>query len=342
MGALPLLGTGLDWQVICGGVDATAGWNDYVEAIECSGHAGGKGDDARLVFNNAGARLRAPEKNTPVLILIEGRTRFKGYTDSPESVVSRGGGRTIEVACSAIDKASKVKQGMHLHKDDADLKSFLEAAAKAAGCTIKVDGDLGGIKRKYWSTRGRDFLRLGTMLAEEFGGTFKLRGREAVFAQRGSGAAPGGGTTPTIYATAGRNLIECRIRPYEGRPRFAKARTRYYDRDEAKWKYKDVEIGDVPGGSDVRRLLGEDRIDDDAAERQGKGAKTESEREGGSGSCTILYDPDVEAEGTCVIEGVDASADGAYRIESWRDRIRRGPGAEQELELKQPPKGGGA
>lgn len=330
------MGWPVQWQVMVGGLDASSAMNDYLESIECSGHAGGKGDDARLTFNNNGGQLVAPPKNTPVEILIEGRTRFKGKTDSPESVVSRGGGRTLEIACSSIDKSSKVKQGMHLHKDDATLDEFLQASAKAAGVTISVDKTLGAIKRKYWSTRGRTFLRLGQMMADELGATFKIRDGQAVFAARGTGSAPGGGSTPTITVTAGDNLIEARIRPYEGTDRFAKARVRYYDRKQAKWLYKDVEIGDAPGSSDVVDLYGEDRPDEDAAESAGKGSKTDSEREGGSGSVTILYDPDVEVEGNCILSGIDASADGLYRIESWRDRITRDGGAEQELELKQP------
>ncbi len=325
----------VDWQIMVGGIDASSRMNDYIERIECSGHAGGKGDDARLVFNNKGGMLSAPPKNTPVSILIEGRLRFKGFADAPESVVTRGGGRLLEIACSAIDKTSKVKQGLHLHKDDATLKDFLEASAKAAGVTIQVDKELGEYKRPYWSTRGRTFLRLGQMLADELGATFKLQGNKAVFAGRGGGLAPGGGSTPTIYATAGINLIECRIRPYEGSPRYAKARVREYDRKKAKWKNHDVEIGDVPGGSDVRALL-EDRPDEESAKRSGKGRKTDSEREGGSGSLTILYNPDVEVEGTCIVAGVDPSSDGRYRIETWRDRITRDAGAEQELEIKQP------
>lgn len=330
------------WQILVGGIDATERMNDYIESIECSGHAGGKGDDARLTFNNKGGRLRAPPKNTPVIIRIAGRTRFKGFTDAPESVVSRGGGRLLEIACSAMDKTGKIKQGLHLHADDATLKDFLEEAAKAAGITITVDKAFADFKRPYWSTGGRDFLRLGQMLADDLGATFKIRGTQAVFAARGSGAAPGGGTTPTIRAIAGKNLIECRIRPYEGRERFAKARVRRYDRDKAKWFNEDVEIGDVPGKSGVRALLTEARPDAESAKRAAQGRKTDSEREGGSGSCTILYDPDVEVEGTCIVEGVDGSADGSYRIESWRDRINRGSKAEQELELKQPPDDGGS
>lgn len=327
---------GVEWQIMCGGIDATSHMNDYIEAIECSGHAGGKSDDARLTFNNKGGRLMAPPKNTPVTIIIEGRTRFQGYTDAPESVVTRGGGRLLEIACSAMDKTSKIKQGMHLYKDDASLKDFLEEAAKAAGVSITVDKSFADFQKPYWSTYGRDFLRLGQMLADDLGATFKIRGNKAVFAARGDGAAPGGGTTPTIYATAGVNLIECRIRPYEGRDRYAKARVRRYDRKKAKWLYEDVEIGDVPGKSDVRDLLDEDRPDQESAKRSAKGRKTDSEREGGSGSCTILYDPDVEVEGACIVEGVDGSSDGEYRIESWRDVIRRNTKAEQELELKQP------
>ncbi|GEP11835.1 phage late control D family protein [Methylobacterium gnaphalii] len=327
----------VEWQISVGGIDCTSRMNPYMEAIECSGHAGGKSDSARLTFNDNGGQLILPQKNSPVTIVIEGRTRFKGYTDAPEHVTSRGGGRTLEISCSAIDKTGKTKQKVHLHKDDATLEDFLKEWAQKSGLSgIKVDPQFANIKRPYWSTRGRHFQRGAQMLADELGATFKIRGDQAVFAARGSGAAPGGGSTPTIQAIYGVNLIESRMRPYEGRQRYAKARTRYYDRAQSKWLYKDVEIGDAPGSSQTLDLTGEDRPDADSSERSAKGRKTNSEREGGSGSLTISYNPDVEVEGTCLLIGVRPGVDGPYRIESWTDKINRDGGAETSLEVKQP------
>lgn len=331
----------IEWQVFVAGINATSRMNRYIEAIECEGHAGGQSDSARLTFNAAGGMLMLPKKNSPVDIRIAGRLRFRGFTDAPEVVLARGGGTQLEIACAARDKTGDLKRRIHAHKDDCTLKDFLEAMAEKAGLSgIRIDENLGGFHRPYWSTRGRTFLRLGQMLADEYGATFKIRGDKAVFAARGGNSAPGGGALPTIRCWRGTplhpgNIVECRIRPYEGQYRYAKARTRYYDRDKAKWIYRDVEIG-AQGKAGAVDVTGEDRPDAASAERAAKGRKAESEREGGSGSITILYDPDVEVEGLAEVAGVYDGVDGTYRIESWRERITRSAQAEQELELKQP------
>lgn len=325
------------WEIFVAGIEATDQMNPYVEGIECSGHSGGKADSARISFNDAGGTLILPPKKSLVEIRIEGRLRFKGYTDAPECVVDRGGGMKMEVACSSMDKTGKLKQALHYHQDDCTLKDFLTSVAKKAGLKgIKVDDELGSYHRRYWSTRGRTPLRMFQMLADEYGATFKVQADQAVFAARGAGSVPGGGSTPTIIISRADNLIECRMSPYEGRYRYVKARTRYYDRKKGKWLYKDIEIGDDPGSSDTLDLTGEDRQDEDAAGRSATGRKTESQREAGSGSATILYDPDVEAEGTAEFRDVRPGIDGPYRIESWTDRITREGMAETSLEVKQP------
>lgn len=322
------------WRVMINGNDASSRMNPFVQSIECSGKAGGTADSATITFNDHGGQIILPPKNTPIQIYIQERLRFEGKTDVPQAVKTRGGGQALEVSCSSIDKGGKAKQAQRAHADDCTLKDFLEQSAKRAGMSIKVDDSLGAIHRDHWSTRGQNFLQLGQAMADELGATFKVRGSQAVFAKRGQGAAPGGGTTPTIKAISGVNLIECRLSPYEGRPRFAKARVRFYDRGEAKWKQKEVEVGTLSG--DVADVVGGSQADEASAGDAAEGRKTASEREGGSGSITILLNVDAEAEGICEVEGVRPGIDGPYRIETWRDKVERDGGAETELTLKQP------
>ncbi len=137
-----------------------------------------------------------------------------------------------------------------------------------------------------------------------------------------------------IQAVRGDNLLSWRIQPYESRPRFRRVRVRWYDRKAAKWKTKDAEIGAADGG-DVTDLLGRPRADEDQAGNAADGAKTASEREGGSGEVTLLLAPEARAEGACQVVGVRAGVDGSYRIESVTHSVTR-KGAETRLSLKQP------
>ncbi|WP_298959000.1 late control D family protein [uncultured Methylobacterium sp.] len=328
------------WAVTIGGRPMTDRMNPYVESIEVTDKPGETGDTATLVFDDTDGQVMLPPKGAPITIMLGGAKKFEGVTDAPESSGSRGGGMQLTVHCTSHDKRSKVKERRSLHKDDATLEEFLKAAAKEAGIdSVKVDKALGSIKRPYWSSEGRSFQQLGQELADEFGATFKIRGKTAVLAARGGGATPGGASLPSVRAVRGDNLISWRLSPSESRPRFAKARVRYYDRRAAKWKQEDVEVGASPGASSgasgVVDLPPAPRADKDQAKSAAKGRKTASEREGGSGEVTLVFAVEACAEGTCVVEGVRAGIDGSYRIESVVHRVSRGPST-TTLQLKQP------
>lgn len=323
------------WAVKVNGRSVTDRMNPYITSIETVDKAGGSADTATLEFDDAEGQCYLPQKGNDVEIEMEDVVVFVGVVDEPESSGTRGGGMTLTVTCTSVDKRGKVKEKQSLHKDDATLEDFLKAVAKKAGITsLKIDQSFKSIKRDWWSTENRNFLQLGRQLAEEFGATFKIRGKTAVFAKRGEGGSPDGGSLPTVRATRFENLITWRIRPAETRQRYAKARLRWYDRKKAKYKKEDVEIGNAPG-FDALDIPGAARADQDAAKRGGKGRATESEREGGAGDVTIMLDVTARAEGTCVVSGVRPGIDGPYRIETATHRNTR-DGAETQLSIKQP------
>ena len=326
----------VSWAVTVNGRLMTDRMNPYIERIECTDKAGETSDSASLVFDDSGGQCVLPPKGATIQIELEGTLVFDGFVDQAESVGARGSGMQLNVSCTSVDKRGKAKERQGLHKDDATLEEFLKEAAKKAGIdSVKVDPDLGKMKRPYWSTDGRSFLQLGRELAEEYGATFKIKGKKAVFAKRGNGTAPGGGALPSVSAIRGENLISWRLQPYESRPRFSKVRQRYFDRSEAKWEEEEVEVGSAPGAPEAVDLGDAARADKDAAKSAAGGRKTESEREGGSGDVTILLDVGAWAEGTCLVAGLRAGVDGTYRIESRTHVVDR-DGSETRLSLKQP------
>jgi uncharacterized protein len=327
---------GVAWAVTVNGRPATDRMNPYIESIECTDKADDSTDTALLVFDDTDGQCMLPPKSAPITITIEGVLVFEGFVDEPESVGARGSGMQLNVSCTSVDKRGKAKQRLGLHKDESTLEEFLSQAAKEAGLdSVKVDPTFAKIKSPYWSTDGRSFLQLGRELAAEFGATFKIRGKKAVFAKRGDGTAPGGGSLPTVSAIRGVNLISWRLSPNESRPRFGKARRRTYDRKAAKWEEEEVEIGASESAPDTADVDPAPRADKSAAKDAAGGRKTESEREGGSGDVTLLLDVTAFAEGTCVVSGVRAGIDGSYRIESRTHSLTR-DGSETRLTLKQP------
>lgn len=324
------------WSVTINGRDMSDRMNPYIESIECTDKAGDSADTALLVFDDTDGQCVMPPKGATVAISLGSGIKFEGFVDEAESVAARGSGMQLNVSCTSVDKRGKAKQGLGLHKDDATLEDFLKAAAKEAGIdSVKVDPSFAKIKRPYWSTDGRNFLQLGRELAAEHGATFKIKGKKAVFAKRGDGAAPGGGALPTVQAIRGENVISWRLRPNESRPRFGKARVRTYDRRAAKWEEEEIEIGPSASAPDTADVDPAPRADKDAAKNAAGGRKTESEREGGSGDVTLIYTDEAWAEGTCICQGFRAGIDGTYRIESRIHAVTR-KGSETRLTLKQP------
>lgn len=233
----------VSWEVIIDGEPMTDVMNPYLMSIEVSDKDGTSSDTATLIFDDQDGQVQFPPTGARVVIIIDDVEVFEGTTDEPRSGGARGQGMILTVPCKGFDGRGKVKESLNFHKDDATLQEFLDEAAKRAGVkTVRIDPEFAQIKRDWWSPGGANFLHLGESLARELGGTFKLQGDTAVLAKRGQGASPVGGSMPTITARRGVNLLSWDIAPKTERPRHQKARVRWFDRKDAKFKEEDVDI----------------------------------------------------------------------------------------------------
>jgi uncharacterized protein len=325
------------WKVIVDGVDMSDRMNDFLLSIEVTDKAGSASDTASLKFDDSDAKMFLPKDGAKVKIEVKGATIFEGVTDEIRSSGARGQGRMMSVSCKGMDSRGKVKEPLAVHKDNCTLQAFLDACAEDAGIkSVTIDPEFKGQSRDYWTSDGESFVHLGQRIAEELGGSFKIRGDKAVLAKRGEGKTPGGQSLPTVTAEYGVNLISWDVAPFTGRNRYTKAKVRYFDRKEAKYKEEDVEIkgkSGQPESTDAVRFTAGDK---DQAKLIAKGRKAESEREGGEGSVRIDIDVAARAEGTCRVVGTRPGVDGEYRIESVSHSLTRSGGAISTLELKQP------
>jgi uncharacterized protein len=325
------------WKVIVDGVDMSDRMNEFLLSIEVTDKAGSASDTASLKFDDSDAKMFLPKDGAKVKIEVKGATIFEGVTDEIRSSGARGQGRLMSVSCKGMDSRGKVKEPLAVHKDNCTLQAFLDECAKDADIkSVTIDPEFKGQSRDYWTSDGESFLHLGQRIAEELGGSFKIRGDKAVLAKRGEGKTPGGKSMPTVTATWGVNLLSWEIAPFTGRGRYTKARVRYFDRKEAKYKEEEVEIKGKPGQPDATDSVRFTAGDKDQAKVVAKGRKAESEREGGEGTVRIDLDVTAQAEGTCRVVGLRPGVDGEYRIESVSHLIVRGSGSISTLELKQP------
>ncbi|KTQ94993.1 hypothetical protein NS226_13765 [Aureimonas ureilytica] len=328
----------VQWAVEIDGRDASSAMRPYLQQIDINDRDGTASDSCRLTFDDTGGQTLLPTEGASVRVTLDGVLVFAGTVDSTPWTLTRGGGRLLEISAKGRDPRGKSKQGQRWHLDDATLGDALRKGAEGAGLSgIVVDPALASIRRPYWSPDGASFLGWASRLARDLGATFKVRGDQAVFAQRGKGSSAKGAPMPTIRATIPGNVISVRLDPLKGRRRFKKARVRSFDRKAAAFVVSDVEFDtendedDLP--SNERRF---EASDEDDAKAVGKGRKAAAERESGNGTIEMTLQPEAQAEGSLVLTGARDGIDGTYRIVSVTHRADRGGGASTSLEFKQP------
>lgn len=322
------------WTVIVDGVNISTKLAPICTDITVNDKDGTASDTASITMDDSYGRGILPRDKSTVIILIYGAKVFEGIVDKVNSKGDRGGGRSISVSAKGFDVKGKAKDGQRWHKDDATLDDALKKSAEKAGFTIKVDPDLGKIQRSYWSPNGSSFLAFGQSLAKELNATFKVRGKEAVFAARDKELLP-----PLIARSGeGGNLFSWDISPITARAKHKKATARYFDRKTAKWETAEQEIGSERAES--TNAIRSSIADKEQAEQNLKARKGEAERGGGEGTATISLNPAAQAESPCILSGTRPGIDGLYKITGVTHQGSRS-GSSTKLDLKHPSGGAG-
>jgi uncharacterized protein len=324
------------------GLDISSVLAPILNTLTISDKAGSSSDTANLEIDDTDGRVIMPRTGVEMQVLIgwegEGPVEvFKGKVDEVKSTGSRGGGRVLRISAKGVDTKGKAKEPQSRHMDNMTLEAALKKAGESAGVTsIKVDAELGKIQRDYWSMDAESFLHFGDRLAREVGGTFKVRGNEAVLSKRSGGKSASGKEMPTITATWGDNLLDWDIAPVLGRPQFKEVRGRYFDRKEAKWKEIEVQVQNTDATAKLtRRAVSADA---DEAKAGAGNDKQDSEDKKGGGSVSIDGSTQARPEGKCILAGARPGIDGEYRIESVDHSLNRGGGWITKLDLKTPAK----
>ncbi|NMG39790.1 late control D family protein [Chelativorans sp. ZYF759] len=331
----------VNWQVFIDGRDMSSVMAPFLMDIDVTDKDGTSSDTCSLRFDDAGGQVLLPPDGAKVRVLLQGVQVFFGTVDTVRSSGSRGRGMVLQVSAKGMDSRGRIKEPQAFHKDDASLEEFLQTAAERAGLAgVRVLGRLGAIRRGYWAADGESFLHLGQRLARELAATFKIRatdaGDMAVLAPREHDEP-----LPVVEGVVGRNVISWDIAPYTGRRVFTSARARWFDRESATFREREVTFAldrDLPESVNVLRSTVHD---EDQAEEAGAARKAEAEREGGEGSVELDLVPEAQAEGSFVLTGARPAVDGTYRIASVTHRASRNGGSTTSLDIKRPQGGAG-
>lgn len=328
----------VDWRVILDGQDLTAAWAKVLIDISINDKAGEASDTCDLTVDDSLGHARLPSKRAPISVYLQGTKVFAGFVEKVESSGSRNAGRVLKIKAKGFDTGGKAKEPQSFHLDDADLGTYLGKLADQAGLTITVDPAFADLTQDYWAADGESLIAVGERLARKLGGTFKIRGDQAVLAKRGTGKAPNGAALPQTVAEFGVNLVSWSITPKDPRGQFAAGQARWFDRDSASYKTTDLDFGNTE--VDATNVIRSIAADEGEADAVLDARKRDGERDAGSGSVDLDLTVGAVVEGNCLVKGTRPGIDGVYVIDSVKHSASRSGGSKTSLDLKQP--GGGA
>lgn len=331
----------VSWQVFVDGQNMTDAMRPFLISISTTDKDGSESDTCELAFDDTDGQLRLPREGAKVSVFLEGLQIFSGTVDTVRSSGARGEGRLLRVGCKGMDARGKAKEPQLFHKDDASLEDFLGQAAEQAGLAgIRISPRLAGRVRDYWSAESESFIHLGRRLAREFNATFKIRA-----ADRGDVAVLWGRDEEadllSVKGIVGQNVISWDIAPFTGRDVFTRSRVSWFDREEGRYRVKDVEFEldrDLPEATNLVRSVA---ADEDHAEGIAEGRKGEAKREAGEGSVKLDLTLEAQAEAPFELSGARPGVDGTYRIASVTHRADRAGGSSTDIGIKQPENGAG-
>lgn len=328
----------VDWRVVLDGQDLTTAWASVLIDISINDKAGTASDSCDLTIDDTAGQARLPSKRAPIEIHLQGAKAFGGFVEKVESSGSRSSGRLLKIKAKGFDTGGKAKEPQSFHMDDADLGGYLGKLADQAGLKISVDPAFAGLKQDYWATDGESLLAVGERMARKLGGTFKIRGDQAILAKRGTGHAPSGAALPVTVAEYGGNLISWSITPKDPRSQFSGGVARWFDRASATFKTSEMDFDndDVDATNVIRSIA----ADENEADAVLDARKRDGERGAGSGNVELQLTVGAVVEGSCQIKGARPGVDGTYVIDAVKHSANRNGGAKTTLDLKQP--GGGA
>lgn len=326
--------------VIVDGQDISSALLPRLTNLSITNKAGASSDTVRIEVDDTDGVILLPSEGAVIIVFLGSNSTgpaivFRGVVDEVRSTGSRSAGRILSISGKGFDAQGKPKQPQEKHWDHKKLGDVFAEAAKLGGVAkARVDEEIAPITRPYWAMQGESFIHFGERIAREVGATFKISNDVAILAKRNGGRSASGKPLAVVRAAYGDNLISWDIAPVTGRPRYSKAKTRWYDTKTGTWKTEEVEIEDEKAKAEFtsRYPAG----DADEAKRLSESRKTDSERAKGEGSITIDGTADAQPEGTVILSGARPGIDGTYRVDAVQHDFSRSSGWVTRLDLKQP------
>ncbi|MCZ4272471.1 phage late control D family protein [Maritalea porphyrae] len=329
------------FSAIANGNNLTEKFAGRLISIDVTDSSGSESDTATITLDDKTGSWAFPSPGAEISIgmgFLQATELFAGVVDEVRSVGDRNGGRLLNISANSADLRGKLKETKQLFWDDKTVQQILNEAGEEAGLDgVKVDRKFASVIREYEAMDGEDFMAFGRRLAGELGGTFKVRGKNAILAARNDGQTVSGAAMPVFRVVAGRNLVSWDVVPDIGRPRHSQFGGRYYDFAKAKWVEQTAksELGDV------EQFLAAPFANQSMATSSAQSSKTESERNAGEGSISFIGSLLAQAEGFAIVKGARHGVDGAYVMDTVNHHLNRSSGYMGDAQLAKPHGGAG-
>jgi Bacteriophage probable baseplate hub protein len=331
------------FMVSVGGLDITGNLASRLISMTISDKEGTQNDTCNITLDDKDGAIIMPRTGDPIAVVLgweggAGAQVFMGTVDEVKSSGSRSG-RELTISAKGLDTKSKAKQPQQKHMDGKKTEEALNEAGKLSGHTVRVDPSL-NVKRDYWGMNDESFVHFGERIAQELGGVFKIKGKQAILADK-TGGSISGAALAIVTATWGGNLISWDMTPRMGRMEYSAMGARWYDLAKAKWNREKESVKNADDGAGAEHNDRFSRADKDEAKGKAKNHAKDSEKEKGGGSAVIDGTASAIPGGTCVIAGARPGIDGPWRIEEVQHEFSRS-GWTTSLTLKMPGEGTGS
>lgn len=215
-----------------------------------------------------------------------------------------------------------------------------KTVAASAGFAASIGSNIGSMMRPNWFRGSSEsFFNWATRMAAEMGGQVKFHsGNQVAVGGALDRLNVDGSPMVTIDAVWGINLMRWRIKPFQSRPQYGSATSRWFNIGQGAWQSGTEAIGgQAPfGNSKAIYQTPNPAPNAQVGELWNTGTHTASRMERGTGWVIINGEPEAKASNYLRIEGARPGVDGLYQIREAEHNWTRSGGYTTRCDLGNP------
>lgn len=275
-------------------------------SVSISDNEGLSSDTAKVVLSNFPS-ARIPMEDDVVIIWLGNPTLQHMGVFKVADVELTLFPHTMTITCKAADFRATMKEQKERSWSNATVKDIVSEIAADNGLSAKIDGAVAAHKYPWFGQQGESDFQVLRRLEQAHGAMFSTKDDKLIFADRGSGKAPGGNALGKYALTKGRVLEGSARIKLNYSKRFKQVAATYHDRAKAqRGEVKAEALAEGKATYKIREPFGSKAEAKEAAKSKAKQIKLGIE----SFSCRVIGDSNVRAGMQASFVGSQAGVDG--------------------------------